>query len=318
MRARPAISSALLLLVASPALAAGFEAGAELSLGPQHLWCDAGVRAGFFERRLQVGAGAVLLSDYHASRGGGRVLLGTDLGAVGLSLALGYAPRQDERGWISLEPEITIAHSAGALQLDWAARVALRRADVLLDASREGVAAGAPGDARSGRGASQPLGAQPAGPAVEPVSQLQVQVELSLAPDDRRLELRLLGDLSLYNRDLARPGRAGADFGPLIAIAAFPERWAARGELAVRTGEDVAFDVGLAVVGFEAAPGTGLMPELGIALGPFGGARVALRATPLLVVGGAEAPGVAQQPGTRTGASAVFKPMVKMEVTWER
>jgi hypothetical protein len=265
------------LLVASAPAAGAVEVETELALGPEFAWFGAEARGALLQDRLVLGGGLTAISDYKSIRAGGRAHAGVDLERGAIALTAGWAPPQGGRGWLEIEPELSLRGDVGAVELELAARGAWRRVDVLSIVDED------------------------TGGSITPVDQLQMQVEGSLEWK-HRLRLRLLGDGAFYNRDLSPAALHASDFGPLVTIAARPERFAGRGLVEVRCAEAFWLALGFGGLAFAGTPGGALLPRVGIALGPVGGATVRASVEPIVPI------------ASDVGVRMTFR----VELAWER
>jgi hypothetical protein len=244
-------------LALAAASARAVEAESDLSIGGEFVYLHNNVRGEVWRDHLALGAGLLLVSDWHSARAGAEASVDVIGDGVEGGLTIGWAPKQEGRGWLRFEPHASVHLERGRFKGGFDGTMLLRRVDA------------------SGR---------------RTIDQLQLHLEGELEID-RRWQLRAGGLVSFYSPPLDYVTRG--DVGLLVTMAGHPEQWAAGLELGRAAGRWLWFKAGLDGVAYaESVGGGALMPLVGARVGPFAGVTVSVSGAVALGVAaaGADAP----------------------------
>src|SRR5258707_13821129 len=96
------------------------ELRSELSIGREFVYLTNGVETEVFDGQLGLGAGLTMVSDYTIERYGATALVEYRGAHFSTGVAATFGPRQERRGWASLDPHAELQVERGA----WSTRVA--------------------------------------------------------------------------------------------------------------------------------------------------------------------------------------------------
>lgn len=241
MRKSLVLVIAVLASRATPARA--LDVRSELTIGREFVYLTNDLDAEVADGQLGLGAGVTMVSDYRIERYGVQALIEYRSERVTTGVAATFAPRQEGRGWASLDPHATLQLARGRWHVELDGGVLLRRLDAELGRSRVNV------------------------------DQLQLHATAEVTLDDR-WRLGALGLYSFYDPDPARSALHAVDLGLVVTLAGKPERWAAGGALSRRAGRKVWIDVGAAGVVYADGRGAAIVPRLATRLGAWRGVTV--------------------------------------------
>ncbi len=239
---------------ASPARA--LDVRSELTVGREFVYLTNDLESELADGQLALGAGMTMVSDYVIERYGAQGLIEYRGDVVNAGVAATFGPRQDSRGWASLDPHASLHLTRGRWQVDLDGGILLRRLDAQVRRSR-----------------------------IE-LDQLQLHATIDITIDDR-WRVGALGLYSFYDPDPAARALRDVDLGLVVTLAGRPERWAAGGLLARRFGKKVWVELGGAGVTYADGHGVAVVPRGGLRLGPWRGVTVGASAE--VVVGVAQA-----------------------------
>jgi hypothetical protein len=232
---------------ARESVASAIEVRTELTLGREFAFLTNDLEAELLDGQLALGGGMTMVSDYKLERYGVQALIEYRGTHVSTGVAATFGPRQEQRGWASLDPHAEATLSGARWQLVLDGGVLLRRVDA--EARRTRVALG----------------------------QLQLHAEIE-ATIDQCWRLAALGLYSFYDPDPAARALRGIDLGLAITLAGKPERWAAGGRVGRRIVKKLWLD--LAAVGVEYADGGGraVVPRVALRAGAWRGVSISASA----------------------------------------
>lgn len=240
----------------------------EVTAGREFVFWTNDLEVELADGQLALGGGVTVVSDYAIERYGAQALVEYRGEHVAAGVAASFGPRQNGRGWASLDPHVEMSRTHG--RWGWRADggVLLRRVDAqarrrLLD-----------------------------------LNQLQLHASADVTFDER-WRLGVLALYSFYDPDPAAADLRDLDLGLAVTLAGKPERWAVGGSLARRVTRSVWCEVGAAGVVYADGGGTAVVPRAVLRLGAWRGVSVGAsfevvvgagssRTDPLREIGGLE------------------------------
>ncbi len=208
----------------------------ELTVGREFVFLTNDLERELLDGQLALGAGVTMVSDYRVERYGAQALIEYRGEHVVAGLEATFGPRQEARGWASLDPHVGLDYVLGRWSLHGDGGVLLRRIDAA---------------------------ARRASVEVDQL-QLHAEIEATLAA---RWRVAAFGLYSFYDPDPARPTLRGLDLGLAVTLAGRPERWAAGGRLGRMLGRGVWLDLGAAGVEYADGSGTAVVPRVAVHAG---------------------------------------------------
>jgi len=242
MRRTLALAIALLATRASSAWAV--DARSELTVGREFVFWTNDVEVELVDGQLALGGGVTLVSDYAIERYGAQALIEYRGDWASVGVAATFGPRQERRGWASIDPHAELQRTRGRWHLRLDGGVLLRRID-----------------AETRR---KPLD----------LDQLQLHASGDVTLDDR-WRVGALALYSFYGPDPATAALRDLDLGLAVTLAGKPERWAAGGSLARRAHRAVWCEVGVAGVVYADGSGAAIVPRATLRLGAWRGISIA-------------------------------------------
>jgi hypothetical protein len=249
---RTALAMMVAWMAASESIARAIEIRSELTMGREFAFLTNDLEAEVLDGQLALGGGITMVSDYTIERYGVQALVEYRGAHVSAGVAATFGPRQEQRGWTSLDPHLEIPIERGRWRLLLDGGVLLRRIDA--QARRTRVALG----------------------------QLQLHADFEATFDERwRLGAFVL--YSFYDPDPAAPALRGLDLGLAVTLAGRPERWAVGGRVGRRIIRWLWLELGAAGVEYADGRGTAIVPRTVLRAGAWRGVSIAASAE--LVVG---------------------------------
>ena len=184
-----------------------------------------------------------MISDYAIERYGAAALVEYRGERVSAGVAATFGPRQERRGWASLDPHAELQVARGAWSTRAAAGAVLRRIEV---AAHVGSIT---------------------------IDQLQLHGEVEATFADR-WRLGALALYSFYDPDPAAARLRDVDVGLAVTLAGRPERWAVGGHAARRLARPLWLELGLTGVTYANGRGSALVPRAAGRVGPWRGVSV--------------------------------------------
>jgi hypothetical protein len=210
----------------------------DVAIGYDFVYAASDIESELLDGQLALGAGLTMVSDYAIERYGAQALVEYRGDHVDAGVGAGFAPRQESRGWASVDPHAALHWSLGRATLRAAGGVLLRRVDAAVRR------------------------------ATVSVDQLQLHGDVELNWNGRwKVSVAALG--SFYDPDPASGRLRGADLGLAVSLAGRPERWAVGGEGARRVVERVWIAAGASAVTYADGSGTAAVPRVAVDLGPW-------------------------------------------------
>jgi len=225
-------------------IAGAVELRSELTAGREFVFLTNDVTVELLDGQLALGGGVTLVGDYVSERYGAQALVEWRGEGASAGVAASFGPRQDGRGWASLDPHAELERTFGRWHLRADAGVLLRRIDAT--ARRRAIA----------------------------VDQLQLHAAGDVTLADR-WRLGLFALYSFYDPDPAAPSLRALDLGLAVTLAGRPERWAAGASLARRAHRAVWCELGAAGAVYADGQGAAVVPRAAVELGAFRGVTVA-------------------------------------------
>lgn len=243
MRMRKSLALVVAMLASRALPAHALDVRSELTVGREFVYVASDLDTELVDGQLGLGAGMTMVSDYEIARYGVQALVEYRGAHVTTGVAATFGPRQEGRGWASLDPHASLHLATARWRLEADGGVLLRR----LDAS--------------------------VGRARLRLDQLQLHVAVDVTLDDRwRFAALALG--SFYDPDPARAALRHVDLGLVVTLAGKPERWAVGATVARRAGSKVWIEVGAAGVIYADGNGGAVVPRAAIRLGAWRGVSV--------------------------------------------
>jgi hypothetical protein len=243
MRMRKSLALLIAAFVSRATPAHALDARSELVVGREFVYLAGGVDTELVDGQLGLGAGITMVSDYQIERYGVQGLVEYRGEHVSSGVAATFGPRQEGRGWVSLDPHASLQLGRGRWRFTVDGGILLRRLEVARTRMR----------------------------VVLDQLQLHASTEVTL---DERWRLRVFGLYSFYDPDPARPALHDVDLGLVVTMAGKPERWAMGGALARRIGSKVWLEAGAAGVVYADGHGAAIVPRAAVLLGAWRGVSV--------------------------------------------
>jgi hypothetical protein len=232
---------------ASGASAHAVEMRGELAIGREFVYATSGVEAEVLDGQLGLGAGLTMISDYAIERYGVHALIEYRGAHVTAGVAATFGPRQERRGWASIDPHAELQLQRRSWDVRVGGGVLLRRIDV----------------------------AAPRRSFTMDQLQLHGSVDATIAD---RWRIGVFGVYSFYDPSPAASALHDVDLGLAVTLAGRPEHWAVGGHAARRVARPLWLEVGLAGVAYASGSGHAVVPRAGVGLGPWAGVSVGLSA----------------------------------------
>ena len=236
----------MLLVVASahPTMALAIEVRSELTVGREFVYLTDDVEAELADGQLALGAGITMVSDYAIERYGAQALLEYRGDKVSAGVAATFGPRQEERGWASVDPHLELRLPIGVTTIRLEAGTLLRRIDAHQRRTRVAI------------------------------DQLQLHGGLEVTLKER-WRLAAFGLYSFYDPNPAASSLRDLDLGLAVTLAGRPERWAVGGRVARRLAPWMWLELGAAGVVYADGQGEAWVPRALVRLGAWRGFSMA-------------------------------------------
>jgi len=241
----PLLWSLIVLIWIVATRAFGVELDGELSAGRDFVYLTSDVKQAILDERLTLGAGYTMVAGGAppSARVGARASAALDVEPFAAEAAVGWAPPQGRRGWLTGEARAGGRLKRARISVEGEATVAGRRAEAVTRGS--------------------PIA----------VRQFQLGGEAT-ATLDERLHLQAAAQLSFYDPSPALRSLGAADLGPLVTVAGRPERWAVALRGGWRPTPPLRLETGVGGLAYADGRGGAWLPRLAIRAGPFAGATV--------------------------------------------
>jgi hypothetical protein len=227
---RTRLTAMMVLLMSSASIGRAFEARSELTMGREFVFLTSELEVELIDGQLALGGGITMVSDYTIERYGAQALIAYRGEHASAGVAAAFGPRQEGRGWASLDPQGELRFTIGRWSLHAEGGVLLRRVDA--EAKRARIA----------------------------VDQLQLHAAFEMGRDER-WRVGAFALYSFYDPDPAVPALRDLDLGLAVTLGGRPERWAAGGHVAVRTVGRLWVELGAAGVVYADGRGAAVVPR---------------------------------------------------------
>ena len=230
----------MIMVAACEAIAGAVDIRSELTAGREFAFLTNDLETELLDGQLALGGGITMVSDWSIERYGVQALVEYRGAHVVTGVAATFGPRQEQRGWASLDPHAELTLEGARWRLVSDAGVLLRRIDAQV--RHKNVA----------------------------LDQLQLHGNIELTIDGR-WRLAALGLYSFYNPDPSAPSLRGLDLGLAVTLAGRPERWAAGGRVGRRVVRALWLELGAAGVEYADGRGSAVVPSAIVRAGAWRG-----------------------------------------------
>lgn len=233
----------MIMIAAGESFAAAIEVRSDLTIGREFVFLSNDLEAELLDGQLALGGGMTMVSDYAIERYGVQAFVEYRGARVNTGVAATFGPRQEQRGWASLDPHAQLTFEGTSWRLVVDGGVLLRRVDA--QARRTRVA----------------------------VDQLQLHAAVEITVIDR-WRLGAMALYSFYDPDLAGRSLRGVDLGLAVTLAGRPERWALGGRVGRRILRTLWLELGGAGVDYADGRGSAVVPSATVRAGAWRGVSI--------------------------------------------
>jgi hypothetical protein len=240
---RKTLALTIALLASGATQARAVELRSELTIGREFVFLTNDLEVELLDGQLALGGGVTMVSDYVHERYGAQALIEYRGDHVAFGVAAAFGPRQERRGWASVDPHAEGQLTIGRWHLRGDGGVLMRRIDAA------------------------------AGRMLLSLDQLQLHVAGDLTLDER-WRGSFFGLYSFYGPDPSAAALRDLDLGLAVTLAGRPERWAVGGAVARRAARRLWLELGAAGVAYADGRGGAIVSRAVMRLGAWRGVTV--------------------------------------------